>query len=1046
MMTRKSAFGLLFIAILSLTGCSGSIATLVQTPAISSVAVSCVSTSVQTGQTSQCSATVSGSGSFNQSVTWSATSGTITSSGLYTAPASLPASGSDTIKATSTQDSTKYGTAKIAVATAAIQPTVSGVNVVAAPSSITTAQTSTCSATVAGTGTYSTTVTWTATGGTITQDGLFTPTGTGNGTCIANSTQAGYTNVSGAGRITVTAPPPTVTVTSIGVAAVPSSITTAQTSTCSATVAGTGAFSTAVTWTATGGTITAGGVFTPSGTGTGSCTAHSAQAGYTSITGSANIAVTSPSATVTGITVSAVPSSITTAQTSTCSATVSGTGAFSNAVTWTATGGTITAGGVFTPSGTGTGSCTAHSTQAGYTNISGSANITVSSPSATVTGIAVSAVPSSITTAQTSTCSATVSGTGAFSNAVTWTATGGTITAGGVFTPSGTGTGSCTAHSAQAGYTNISGSANITVTSAPFTITSISVVAAPSSISTTQTTTCAATVSGTGAYSSTVSWTATGGTITSGGVFTPSGSGTASCTAHSAVAGYTNISGSANITVTAATPTITAVTLVCSPSSITDVQTAICTPTVTGTGAFTNTVNLSVSPTGGGTFSTSTNVATGTGVTFTPPNTGAETATITATSTQDATKFGTFAVAVTVPGSGPTCGGMSLGNEASLNGFVPFPTTAAWNTDISAAPLDPNNASIVAGVDFAGNHLHHDWSSVAGGDYGIPYVVVDSGSTPLVPINVVAYADESDVAYAPFPSTAPIEGFPAACTGGPNNYIGDQHVLVLDRNRCMLYETFNSTLCNGSWSSDSETIWDMQNFEQRPWGWTSGDAAGLAIFPGLVRYDEVAAGAINHAIRFTLQNTRSDNNGGYFVEPASHAAGTSSSNLNVMGMRVRLKASFDISGYSAANQVILTAMKKYGMILADNGSNFFFQGVPDTRWDDNDLVKLDSIQSSNFEVVQMTPAWPGWDANTAPTGAAPTINSFTASASTVAVGTPVTLTWTTTNDSYDFIDKLGGVRGGSVTFTPTAAGTTTYTLNATNQYGRSTKAVTIVVQ
>ena len=869
MMTRKAASSLLYIAILSLAGCSGTIENLVQAPAISSVAVSCVSTSVQAGQSSQCSAKVNGTGSFSQGVTWSAASGTITSSGLYIAPASMPASGSDTVKATSTQNSTKYGTAKIAIATTAIQPTISSVSVLAAPSSI----------------------------------------------------------------------------------------TTAQTSTCSATVTGTGSISRAVTWTATGGTITAGGVFTPSGTGTGSCTAHPAQAGFTNISGTAQIAVSSPSAT------------------------------------------------------------------------------------ATVTGVAVAAIPSSITTAQTSTCSATVSGTGTFSNAVTWTATGGTITAGGVFTPSGTGTGSCTAHSAQAGYTNISGSANITVSSAPFTITSIAVAAAPSSITTTQTTTCAATVSGTGAYSSTVNWTATGGSITSGGVFTPSGSGTASCTATSAVPGYTNISGSANITVTVAAPAITGVSLVCTPSSITDVQTASCTPTVTGTGAFTNTVNLSVSPTGGGTFSTSTNVASGTGVTFTPPNTGAETATITATSTQDATKFGTFVVTVTVPGSGPTCAGMSLGNEASLNGFVPFPATAAWNTDISAAPLDANNASIVAGVDFGGEHLHHDWSSFAGGNYGMPYVVVDSGSTALVPINVGAYAVESDVANAPFPITAPIEGSPADCSDS-----SDQHVLVLDRNRCMLYETYNTIRCNGAWASDSETIWDMQNFEQRPWGWTSGDAAGLAIFPGLVRYDEVAAGAINHAIRFTLQNTRSDNNGGYFVEPASHAAGTSSTNLNVMGMRIRLKASFDISGYSAANQVILTAMKKYGMILADNGGNFFFQGVVDSRWDDNDLINLDSIQSSNFEVVQMTPAWPGWDANTAPTGAAPTIDSFTASASTVAVGTAVTLTWTTTNDSYDFIDKLGGVRGGSVTFTPTAAGTITYTLNATNQYGRSTKAVTIVVQ
>jgi hypothetical protein len=391
-----------------------------------------------------------------------------------------------------------------------------------------------------------------------------------------------------------------------------------------------------------------------------------------------------------------------------------------------------------------------------------------------------------------------------------------------------------------------------------------------------------------------------------------------------------------------------------------------------------------------------------------------------------------------------TCSGMSTGDNASLNGFVPFPVTAAWNTDISNAPLDPNNTAITTAAGFAGLHLHHDFSSVAGGNYGIPYVIVDSSTTPLVPIDVVAYASESDVTRAPFPITAPIEGSPADCTGGPADYVGDQHVLVLDRNRCMLYETFNTVRCNGAWSSDSETIWDMKNFEQRPWGWTSADAAGLAIFPGLVRYDEVAAGAIKHAIRFTMQQTKNDANGGYFVEPASHAAGTVYGVSNVMGMRIRLKASFDISGYSAANQVILTAMKKYGMILADNGSYFYFQGVPDPRWDDNDLENLDAIQSSNFEVVQMTPAFPGYDANSAPTGAPPTIDSFTASAASVAPGTAVTLKWTTTNDSYDFIDVLGGISGGTVTTTPTA--TTTYTLNATNQYGRSTAQVTVTVQ
>ena len=390
------------------------------------------------------------------------------------------------------------------------------------------------------------------------------------------------------------------------------------------------------------------------------------------------------------------------------------------------------------------------------------------------------------------------------------------------------------------------------------------------------------------------------------------------------------------------------------------------------------------------------------------------------------------------------CANLSLGTNASLNGFVPFPSTAAWNTDISNAPLDPNSGTITSAGGFAGLHLHHDFSSVAGGNYGIPYIVVDSSLTPLVSVNVIDYASESDVAAEPLPLDAPIEGSPPDCDGWPDTYVGDSHVLVLDRHACMLYETFNTHRCSGAWSSSSETIWDMQNFEQRPWGWTSADAAGLAIFPGLVRYDEVAAGAINHAIRFTMEHTKDDANDGYFVEPASHAAGNIWGVSNVMGMRIRLKASFDISSYSPANQVILTAMKKYGMILADNGGYFYFQGEPDPRWNDDDLENIDAIQSSNFEVVQMTPAFPGWDSASAPTGAPPTIASFTASAVTVSAGTPVTLSWKTTNDSYDFIDVLGGVRGGSVTTTPT--NTTTYTLNATNQYGRSTKQVTVTVK
>jgi hypothetical protein len=320
-------------------------------------------------------------------------------------------------------------------------------------------------------------------------------------------------------------------------------------------------------------------------------------------------------------------------------------------------------------------------------------------------------------------------------------------------------------------------------------------------------------------------------------------------------------------------------------------------------------------------------------------------------------------------------------------------------------PVDPNSAAIIAAL--TGSNLHPDFSNVVDGNYGIPYVVVDSSVTPGVTVTMNTYASESDITLYPIPITAPIEGFPPTCTT-----TGDNHLLVIDKNKCWLYETWQTQLCNGAWSAANGAIWDLTSTEHRPYGWTSADAAGLPIFPGLVRYDEVAAGAINHAFRMTVAQTKSDANGGLFVAPATHAAGNNSSTNNIMGMRLRLKASFDISGFSAANQVILTAMKNYGMIVADNGSNMFFQGAPDARWDDNDLDALKAIDASSFDVVQMGPEY---DDATAPTGAPPTISSFTASQTTVAAGTPVTLSWSVTNDSYDFIDVVGPVRGGSQT-------------------------------
>jgi Putative Ig domain len=424
------------------------------------------------------------------------------------------------------------------------------------------------------------------------------------------------------------------------------------------------------------------------------------------------------------------------------------------------------------------------------------------------------------------------------------------------------------------------------------------------------------------------------------------------------------------------------------------------------------------------------------GISGTPTTAGTTAFTVNVTDSTTLTPLSaTGNLSITVNSTaGPSCGNMSTGNGANLNGYVPFPVSNAWNTNIASAPVDPNSATIIGAL--TGSKLHPDFSNIVDGNYGIPYMVVDSSVTPPVPVTMTTYQSESDITLYPIPPTAPIEGFPPACTSN-----GDNHLLVIDKNKCWLYETWQTQLCNGTWSAANGAIWDLTSTEHRPYGWTSADAAGLPIFPGLVRYDEVAAGTIKHAFRMTLAQTKSDSNGGYFVPPATHAAGNNSGTDNIMGMRLRLKASFDISSFSAANQAILTAMKNYGMIVADNGSNMYFQGAPDANWDDNDLNALKAIDASNFDVVQMGTQY---DAATAPTGPVPTISSFTASQTTVAAGTAVTLTWTVGNDSYDYIDVVGPVRGGTQTVTP--AVTTTYTLNSTNQYGRATMTVTVNVQ
>ena len=385
-------------------------------------------------------------------------------------------------------------------------------------------------------------------------------------------------------------------------------------------------------------------------------------------------------------------------------------------------------------------------------------------------------------------------------------------------------------------------------------------------------------------------------------------------------------------------------------------------------------------------------------------------------------------VALAQPG---TCAGMSLGPLASLNGFVPFPADNLWNTDIYNAPVDPNSANLINYIG-ANVTLHPDFGAglYNGQTMGIPYQI-EPGTQPKVPVKLTAYASESDPGPMPIPANALIEGYPHPGSG-------DRHVLVLDQGGCWLYELYSAAYKNGVWSAGSTAIWDMTIDEQRPYTWTSADAAGLPIFVGLARYDEVAAGVIKHALRFTVPTTREA-----FTPPASHwASSVTDPNAPPMGMRLRLKASFDTSGFSAANQVILTALKHYGMILADNGSAIYISGMPDNSWNNDDLGALKSITASSFEVVQMNQIYtPG----NVPTGPRPTIASFTANPMTVSAGQPVTLSWSVSGALYSIISpQVGPVRGTSVIVNPTA--TTTYGLYSTNQYGRKIAKVTVTVQ
>jgi hypothetical protein len=267
-----------------------------------------------------------------------------------------------------------------------------------------------------------------------------------------------------------------------------------------------------------------------------------------------------------------------------------------------------------------------------------------------------------------------------------------------------------------------------------------------------------------------------------------------------------------------------------------------------------------------------------------------------------------------------------------------FPKSNSINQDISHAPVDPNSAAYIASIGLTG-HLHPDFGTNP--SYGIPYTVVGPHQ-PKVPIKFTEYGKESNPGPYPIPANAPVEGAGEA---------GDRHVLVLQEGSCKLYELYNAQRTGAGWEAGSGAVFNLRSNALRPNGWTSADAAGLPIFPLLVRYPEVRAGQIDHALRVTVQRTQAG-----FIHPATHLASSSSDpDLPPMGLRLRLKASYSLAGYHGESLIILRALKRYGLIVADNGSSWYLTGAPDPRWNDADLEQLKQVPGSAFEAVQTGP-------------------------------------------------------------------------------------------
>jgi len=388
----------------------------------------------------------------------------------------------------------------------------------------------------------------------------------------------------------------------------------------------------------------------------------------------------------------------------------------------------------------------------------------------------------------------------------------------------------------------------------------------------------------------------------------------------------------------------------------------------------------------------------------------------------------------------------SLARGKPVPGAPSCPMTPAdsfWHADVSKLPVLPQSSTWIQSIGpTAGLKADFGSGTWDGGPIGIPYTTV-SGTQPRVPVSF-DYDDESDPGPYPVPPDAPIEG--------GSGSTGDRHVLVVDRDACRLWELF-SAYPNGSgtsWSAGSGATWDLNSNAMRPLGWTSGDAAGLPILPGLVRYDEVAAGEIDHVIRFTAPRTQNA-----YVWPASHKAGSGTSSDPPMGAWFRLKASFDISGFSAQNQVILRALKKHGMVLADNGSPFYMSGAPDPSWNNSDLNALKAIPGSAFEAVDVsslklsstsyavaTTPPPSAPVNTAwplLSGIARDGQTLSTSNGTWTGTAPITFSyaWRRCDASGSSCVTLSGATSQSYTLTPAEVGSKVYSLVTAHNAGGS---------